>query len=650
MVYSEAVDLMFVSETWLNDSISDQEILPYGYDIYRTDRSSGRSGGGVLVAIKHGTFINSNQISSIATANLEAVAIECILPSRAKWLIVCCYRPPNSNEINDLRSLADNVFPSYEKILIAGDFNFTNITWQDSHYISLSTLGQDFCDILDDYFMSQLCLQPTRDSNTLDLVISNQHELVSVIDICDPSEFGMFSDHKIIRFKFSTTSNPIMSNRRLVYDYKRANFDDLRKRLTDMDNCSHLTINETDSSIDDDWSLWKNAVMTAVHECIPSKLVDPRRSPPWITSNILHQIRKKFTARKRYLRKGTEYLRVKFSKLRSEVKKAIQRSRESFFSSLGNTLYVNPKRFWTVFQLKSSSGSIPGSVSSSNSNHSESRIHANTPNDIATLFNKYFHSVYTCFPDQSTAPQAGSSSPLSSISSIDLSVEEVYEALQNLDPSKAHGPDGLPSRILKECSSQLAPSLHRLFTKSLQLSQIPAEWKLANIVPLHKKGNREYVENYRPISLLSVVSKVLERCVLNHVSYHIHSNINSAQYGFVNGKSSTAQLLSILNTIGKNLDEGLQTDVVFMDIAKAFDTVVHSKLLLKLQEFGFSGSVLLWFKNYLSCRCQQVTVHGATSAPLPITSGVPQGSLLAPFLFSVYINDCIQLYRGRAVF
>ena len=395
----------------------------------------------------------------------------------------------------------------------------------------------------------------------------------------------MFSNHKIIRFKFSTTSNPIMSNRHLVYNYKRANFGDLRKRLTDMDICSRLTINEMDSSINDDWSLWKNAVMTVVHECIPSKLVDPCRSPPWITPNILHQIRKKFTARKRYIREGTEYLRVKFSKLRSEVKKAIQRSRESFFSSLGNTLYVNPKSFWTVFQLKSSSGSIPGSVSSSDSNHSENRIHANIPNDIATLFNKYFHSVYTCFPDQSTAPQAGSSSPLSSISSIDLSVEEVYEALQNLDPSKAHGPDGLPSRILKECSSQLAPSLHRLFTKSLRLSQIPAKWKLANIIPLHKKGNREFVENYRPISLLSVVSKVVECCVLNHVSYHIQININSAQYGFVNGKSSTAQLLSILNTIGKNLDKGLQMDVVFMDIAKAFDMVVHSKLLLRLQEF-----------------------------------------------------------------
>ena len=255
------------------------------------------------------------------------------------------------------------------------------------------------------------------------------------------------------------------------------------------------------------------------------------------------------------------------------------------------------------------------------------------------MFNEYFQSVYTCFQDLSPSFQPDSSSPLSSISSIDLSIEEVFQALQNLDPSKAHGPDGFPSRILKECAFQLAPSLHHLFTKSLRLSQVPAEWKLANIVPLHKKGQKDHVENYRPISLLSIISKVLERCVLNHVSYHIQSNINSAQYGFVNGKSSTAQLLSILNIIGKNLDKGLQTDVVFMDIAKAFDTVDHSKLLQKLQEFGFSGSLLLWFKNYLSGRFQRVTVHGATSTTLSITSGVPQGSLLGPFFFSVYIND-----------
>ncbi|CAB4028407.1 Hypothetical predicted protein, partial [Paramuricea clavata] len=328
-------------------------------------------------------------------------------------------------------------------------------------------------------------------------------------------------------------------------------------------------------------------------------------------------IRKKATARKKFLHKGTDYLKEKFSRLRSEVKKVIQESRESFFASLGSFLKVNPNRFWSVLKFNSSSGNIPNSVSRFDNNNPGSRLQANTPSDIATMFNEYFQSVYTCFEDLSPSFQPDSSSPLSSISSIDLSVEEVFQALQNLDPSKAHGPDGFPSRILKECAFQLAPSLHHLFTKSLHLSQVPAEWKLANIVPLHKKGQKDHVENYRPISLLSIISK----------------------YGFVNGKSSTAQLLSILNIIGKNLDMGLQTDVVFMDIAKAFDTVDHSKLLQKLQEFVFSGSLLLWFKNYLSGRFQRVTVHGATSTTLSITSGVPQGSLLGPFLFSVYIND-----------
>jgi hypothetical protein len=203
---------MFVSETWLNGNISNQEILPYGYDIYRSDRSLGRAGGGVLVAIKHGAFITCSQITSIATKNLEAVAVQCTLPNHAKWLLVCCYRPPDSNEIVDLRSLADTLFPSYDKILIAGDFNFPSITWNDSNCSSIGTLGQYFCDILDDFFMSQLCLLPTRESSILDLVITNQPEQLSIIDICDPSELGMSSDHKIIRFTFSTASNPIMTN------------------------------------------------------------------------------------------------------------------------------------------------------------------------------------------------------------------------------------------------------------------------------------------------------------------------------------------------------------------------------------------------------------------------------------------------------
>ena len=167
LLYSESVDIMFVTETWLNSNVSNTEILPNGYNIYRTDRPLGQTGGGVLIAVKHGIFISCNKVSSLSSANVEVVAIECTLPNHAKWLLVCGYRPPDSNDMSDFRSLADKLFPGYDKIIIAGDFNLPNIYWADSSYTLAGSLSQNFCDILDDYFMSQLCLVPTRESNIL---------------------------------------------------------------------------------------------------------------------------------------------------------------------------------------------------------------------------------------------------------------------------------------------------------------------------------------------------------------------------------------------------------------------------------------------------------------------------------------------------
>ena len=175
--------------------------------------------------------------------------------------------------------------------------------------------------------MTQLCLTPTTESNILDLLITNQPDQISNLEICDPTEIGMTTDHKVIRFTCCKSFNTITSNKRLVYDYKRGNFDVLRKRLLDMDICYLITNNGTDTTIDDDWSIWKNSVLTVVKEFIPTKLVNPRRSPPWITPNILHLIREKVIARKRYLSRGTVYLKEKFSQLRNQVKKAIKESR-----------------------------------------------------------------------------------------------------------------------------------------------------------------------------------------------------------------------------------------------------------------------------------------------------------------------------------
>ena len=211
--------------------------------------------------------------------------------------------------------------------------------------------------------------------------------------------------------------------------------------------------------------------------------------------------------------------------------------------------------------------------------------------------------------------------------------------LRTLDVNKATGPDGISPRLLKETAHQIAPSLSTLFNRSLDSGSLPEEWKLANIITVFKKGDKSFVENYRPISLICVPSKVFERCVLNKLRDHLLQLLNLSEHGFTPGRSCTTQLVEVLNYIGSLLDSGKQTDVIFMDMSKAFDKVSHAALVNKLANYGIRGSLLNWFSHYLHGRQQRVTTLGATSSKKTVSSGVPQGSILGPILFLLYVND-----------
>lgn len=629
IVLNRKVDIILLTETWLNQNETDSMYIK-NFSCIHICRNS--LGGGSAIYIRD-NIKWTPKTSQITKSNNEFVIINL---DELNIKIGVVYRQPSSN-VNVFNEETENILNNNKRLILVGDINidlYQNNTTTLDYKDTIISSGYNILNKIEDGWETRIN-KTTGTKTIIDHIITDLNDL----DITYTTGLYPLSDHKFITLNINRI-NPKKTITKQPYTFKKFNYKNLQQQLEirlkeNKENLNfklltEIIINETKSNT----------------KTITQRYADNLKQG-WITQNLLNKMKERDKIYKTHIKyPENEYIAQKLHLLKKEIRNLINYNKKEYYSKkLKDSKYSSRKTWKVLKEIIKPNEDKEKSIAQITDND----ISIINPKEICQILNNHFKTAATKILKD--IPTTNSHKKFTLIWNTDRSMRlklteevEILKIINNLKTKAAPGEDGIKSGMIKKIKYIITPYLVQMINKNMKEGVFPEELKTAKITPIYKGGARHDCNNYRPISVLNVLSKIFEKVLLNRLKEYLDeiNFLNQEQNGFQNGRNTETAASTIFNYINEQTDKKLLVAALNLDLKKAFDTVNHQILLEKMSVAGINGPALRIFRSYLDKRRQYTIVNGEKSEKAEIDHGVPQGSILGPLLFLIYINDFVN--------
>lgn len=635
---SEEIHLIIIQETWIPNEIKSMYEID-GYKSFHCCREEGY--GGVSVYVHQNTKCSLIGIENFENINVVELILNEYKIENKPISVVAYYRPPSSNINVFLKFIENKAVVNNNPQLFLGDSNIDTLS-----DVGISSAFKNLLSSYDYVVCNNMTTRPAS-LTCIDHVISNFLNAASmnISSICND-----LSDHNIIFTQLKTTTR---SNKFIMKSTFKTDFRRVINGLPEIINSIDWSSNNPDLIYSEVSLRLTNLIKINTKETC-KKIKHKYLTSPWITDNMKTLITQKHVLKKRLNKdKNNVYLKDSFRRINRLLEECLHEAKDRHYKQSLAKCGNDPKKTWAFLNKsigRSRLTSIPN-VKDSDGNSIE------CPKKTATLFNNHFIKVSqeleAAFP---AGHQCGSLDTIKSIDTQlhfdDATQDEIVQIIESLDSKSAPGHDLITVQLLKDCKNVMVPFLTKLFNLMLSTSRYPDQLKIQKVTPIFKSGDPALVENYRPISVLSVINKVIEKLLYSRILKHLENQnfFYKSQYGFRKKSNTAVAIQDLIQHISEKVDGKMKVGGLFLDLKKAFDSVNHEILIYKLEHYGIQGSENALIKDYLMNRRQYVQLLNNPSSLESINVGVPQGSVLGPLFYLIFINDFARLSLSGQLF